>query len=1552
MARRWYPRLPVARPPADHQPLPGGPGAAGPVDPLDRFALPVAAWFRAAFAAPTRAQVDGWAAIAGGGHVLIHAPTGSGKTLAAFLWGLDRLLREPAAAVPAGGAAMAAPAATPSAAAAAAPAVRLLYISPLKALTYDVERNLRAPLAGITLAGKRLGLPVRPLVAATRTGDTPAEDRRALARRPPDILITTPESLYLLLTSGAREILRRVEAVIVDEVHAVAGSKRGAHLTLSLERLEALRAADGPALQRIGLSATQRPLETIARFLGGAGEGREVTIVDAGASKEMDLSVVVPVEDMGRLGEPLSLEEQPGGPAAGPEGRLSIWPAIHPRILDLIRAHNSTIVFCNSRRLAERLAQRLNELAGEDLVRAHHGSIAREQRVEIEESLKAGRLPALVATSSLELGIDMGAVDLVVQVESPTSVARGLQRIGRAGHRVDEVSRGVIFPKYRGDLLECAVVVERMRAGAIETTTIPRNPLDVLAQQVVAMTVMDRWTVADLHALVGRAAPFETLTREALEGVLAMLAGAYPSGEFAELKPRLAWDRATDTVEGRRDARVVAVTSGGTIPDRGLYGVFTVGEAGTPGRRVGELDEEMVYESRVGEVIVLGASAWRIEEISPQRVIVSPAPGQPGKLPFWKADALGRPIEVGRAIGAFTREIEMDLARGARGRAAALARLRGRSALDERAAENLVAYLEDERDAAGALPTDRRVVVERFRDELGDWRLVLLTPFGSRVHAPWALAVEARLRERFGEGVVGIWSDDGIAVRLPEADLDGVEDALFPTADEIEDLVVGALGGSALFAARFRENAARALLLPRRRPGTRTPLWQQRQRAADLLAVAARYGSFPILVETYRECLADVFDLPALREVLAAIERRDVAVHRVETVRSSPFASSLLFDYIATYMYEGDAPLAEQRAQALALDRDLLRELLGQEELRELLDPEALEATELSLQALAEERRAGSVDQVHDLLRRLGDLSGEEVAARTRGGPPAAHEWLEALAAGRRAVAVRIAGTPRWIAIEDTARYRDATGAQPPPGVPAAFLGETHDALGGLLARWARTHGPFLSVEPAARWGLPLGIVDEALARLLAAGTILRGEFRPGGSEREWCDPEVLRLLRRRSLARLRREVEPVEPAALARFLPAWQGVAPAGERPAALHGDAALERLAEVVDQLAGLAVPASVLERDVLPARVPGYQPRLLDQLGALGEVAWVGRGPLGRDDGRIALVRPARAALLVAAPGTGGAAAPEGPSGPRHEAIRAHLARRGACFYRELHAAAGGGPDREVLDALWDLVWAGEVTNDTFAPLRALRWHRPARDGRPRPGRLTALGPPEAAGRWSLVEPAPAASPTGQVHALSMALLDRHGVLVREAVIAEGVEGGFAGVYPVLRALEEAGRIRRGYFVAGLGAAQFALAGAIDRLRAVREPDPARAAIHLLAAADPAQPYGAALPWPRRDSSDRRPFARVAGAYVVLVDGQPVLYLERGGRGLATFPAAAEPGLALLALGALRDLLGDGRLRELVLSRIDGQPVGPGTAWRVRLAEAGFVPGYRGMALRATR
>ena len=1473
-------------------------------DPLAPFSEPTRTWFREAFAAPTRAQELGWDAISGGKHALIHAPTGSGKTLAAFLWCLDRLMTEPPR---------------------AKPTVRVLYVSPLKALTYDVERNLRTPLAGIRRTAERLGQPVPEISVASRTGDTPADARRALVRHPPDILVTTPESLYLLLTSQAREILRGVEHVIIDEVHAIAASKRGSHLALSLERLSHLADADP---QRIGLSATQRPLSAIAAFLGGT--GREVEIVDAGARKELDLEIVVPVEDMARMGDAMELDEAPGGPAAGPEARHSIWPSIHPRVLELIRAHRSTLIFVNSRRLAERLAARLNELAGEELVRAHHGSVAREQRLQIEEDLKQGRLPALVATSSLELGIDMGAIDLVIQIEAPPSVASGMQRIGRAGHQVGEPSVGKIFPKYRGDLVEAAVAVERMRAAAIEETRIPRHPLDVLAQQLVAICAFDRWTVGDLHRLVTRAESFRDLSREQLEGVLDMLSGRYPSDEFADLKPRVVWDRQTDEVVSRNDARVVAITSGGTIPDRGLFGVFLPGDDGRGGRRVGELDEEMVYESRVGETFLLGASTWRIEEIRPDRVIVTPAPGEPGKMPFWHGDAIGRPIELGRAIGSFLRELEPMKP------ADAVARLRDDHAMDELAAKNLVAYLGEQVQVTGVLPTDRTIVVERFRDELGDWRVVLLTPFGGRVHAPWSMAIEARLREQHGLEVQSIWSDDGIAVRLPEGvESDGstIEGALLFEPDEIEDRLMADLGSSALFAARFRENAARALLLPRRRPGQRTPLWMQRQRSADLLAVASQYGSFPIILETYREVLRDVFDMPALRELLADVRARRIRIVSVESRSASPFASSLLFDYVGSFMYEGDAPLAERRAQALALDRELLAELLGSEELRELIDPEAVADLELELQALAPNRQARTLDGVADLLRRLGDLRTDEVAARASGVDSAAA--LSELEATRRAVWVRVGGEERWIAVEDAARYRDAVGASPPAGVAETFLAPVDRPLDLLLARWARTHAPFTADAPATRWGLAATVVEERLRAMAAAGELLEGAFRPGGAAHEFTDPDVLRQLRRRSLARLRREVEPVEPEVLARFLPAWQGVGSTA---------GGLGRLIEAVAQLEGVPLPASVLERDVLPARVAGYIPRLLDELGAAGEVVWIGRGSLGRDDGRVALFRRDRVDLLASA-----GSVDVRPSGSIHDAIRQHLQRRGASFYPQLRAAdTDARNDEELLDALWDLVWAGEVTNDTFAPLRALSLPRSRSKARPRPGRLMALGPPRAAGRWSLVADlvGEERSPTERGHALATTLLDRHGVVTREAVVAEGTTGGYASVYPVLRAMEESGRARRGYFVAGLGAAQFALPGAVDRLRAIRGDEPT---VRVLAATDPGQPYGAALAWPRGADDERLPLQRAAGAYVVIVDGLAVLYLERGGRSLVSLPAAADPELRDRAVAALPALVtASGPMRELRIERVDREPVASSNLASA-LAAVGFRPSYRGFLLR---
>ncbi|MER5703088.1 ATP-dependent helicase [Micromonospora sp. NPDC002296] len=1528
-----------------------GPGAADAARVLAGFGAATREWFAAAFAAPTAAQVGAWRSVAAGRNALVVAPTGSGKTLAAFLWSLDRLAGSPPPAE-------------------ARQRCRVLYVSPLKALAVDVERNLRAPLAGIRQAATRLGVAPPEITVGMRTGDTPADERRAFARTPPDILITTPESLFLLLTSAARDSLRGVQTVILDEVHAVAGTKRGAHLALSLERLDELLPA--PA-QRIGLSATVRPVDACARFLGGA---RPVDVVQPPSAKTIEVSVQVPVEDMTRLDEREQPPDDLGGP--GPR-RASIWPAVEERVFSLVRAHRSTIVFTNSRRSAERLCARLNELAAEELAaapagpaaagaaptgsggrppaevmaqsgaaagaapviaRAHHGSVSREERKHIEEALKSGQLPAVVATSSLELGIDMGAVDLVVQIEAPPSVAAGLQRVGRAGHQVGAVSRGVVFPKHRGDLLSCAVVAGRMADGAIEELHHPRNPLDVLAQQIVAMVALEPWRVGDLAVLVRRAAPFAELPDSALHAVLDMLSGRYPSTAFAELRPRLVWDRAADVLTGRPGAQRLAVTSGGTIPDRGLFGVFLAGAERAA--RVGELDEEMVYESRIGDVFLLGSSSWRIEEITPDRVLVSPAPGQAARMPFWKGDQLGRPVELGRAIGARVRVLLRQ------GDEAAVAALRA-GGLDDWAAGNLMAYLREQQAATRSLPDDRTVLVERFRDELGDWRLAVHSVLGARVNGPWALAIGRRLAERYGVDAQVMPSDDGIVVRLPDtAEEPPGADVVVFEPDEITQLVEESVGTSALFASRFRECAARSLLLPRRDPRRRQPLWQQRQRAAQLLDVAREYADFPVTLEAARECLQDVFDQPALAGLMRDLAARKVRLVEVETTQPSPFARSLLFGYVGAFLYEGDAPLAERRAAALALDSALLGELLGRVDLRELLDPAVLAETERQLRWRTEQRRPRDAEDAVELLRTLGDLSEAELAER---GAPV--DWLTELAAARRVLRLRIAGEDRWVIVEDAARLRDALGVALPVGVAEAYLAPVADPLGDLVARYARTHGPFAAATCAARFGLGVFVVEQALRRLAATGRVVSGEFAPDSVGTQWCDAEVLRLLRRRSLAALRREIEPVPPRALAAFLPRWQQVG------ASARG---VEALAAAVEQLQGAVVPASALERLVLPGRVADYSPAQLDELCAGGEVVWAGAGAISGGDGWVTLAYADSAPLLLPPPDDALTRT------PLHDAVLDALADGQALFFRSLSDRVESTDDTTLTAALWDLVWAGHLTNDTLAPLRAALGGGGAHRSRPtaprtryrRPGRValpSRTGPPTVAGRWSRL-PERDLDPTRRAAALADVLLERHGVVTRGAVVAEQVTGGFAAVYPVLSALEERGAARRGYFVEGLGAAQFAVPGAVERIRALADPaGPGRGrggAALVLAATDPANPYGAALPWPERvvDSGDGAAPAtghragRKAGALVVLVGGDLVLYVERGGRTILSF--ADDPDALAAAGKALADAVHSGALGAMSVERADGEAISA-SPLRDALTAAGFRATPRGLRLR---
>ena len=1506
---------------------------------MDQFHPIIQRWFASHLGEPTKAQTLAWPLIANRENTLLLAPTGSGKTLAAFLVAIDRLMfgrqnqhvqesnrdAEPQR-----------------------KCVRVLYVSPLKALAVDVEKNLHKPLAEITKAADSIAAQYHWPTVAIRSGDSTSQERLRLKSQPPDILITTPESLYLLLTSSAREILTNVETVIIDEIHSLVSGKRGSHLFLSLERLEELRTRDGPAklpMQRIGLSATQRPLDEVARLLGGyiatsdpaeTPIPRPVAVADAGSTKRWEITVEVPVEDMARLAQ--SQRKATGDEEALP----SIWPAVIPRLVELIRKNRATMLFVNNRGLAERLAQSINDLTGEKTAYAHHGSVAKDARAEIERQLKAGELLAIVSTSSLELGIDMSAVDLVIQIESPPSIASGLQRIGRAGHQVNSASRGVFFPKFRGDLLATSAAVERMLAGAVEPSRYPRNPLDVLAQQIVAMVAAGPIEVARVFQNVRSASPFAELPYGSFTAVLNLVSGLYPSSDFAEFKPRLHWDRIKDVLSPLKGAQQIAIFNAGTIPDRGLYGVFLVGENGAPGSRVGELDEEMVFESKVGDVFLLGASSWRVLEITHDRVLVVPAPGVPGRMPFWHGDRPGRPFEFCQAIGRLARQlIGAD-------ESAALHTLAEKHGLDRQAAVNLMRYLNDQVTATEQLPSDLCIVVESYQDEMQDWRVAILSPFGSRVHAPWATAVSARLKAASHGKVDVAWSDDGILFLLPEAD--GIPDAklLFPKSDEIRDEVIRELGSTSLFAAKFREAAARALLLPRRGPGRRTPLWVQRRKANDLLHAAVRFPSFPILLETYRECLQDVFDLPALLELLAAVEQNQICVHQLQSESPSPFASSLQFSFVGNFLYDADAPLSERKAQALALDMSQLRELLGDVDLRSLLDPDVVNQLSAELQRLLaaarpesesdtqddeRDRRVGvDSESVCELLRILGDLTLQEICDRLLRGdldPNRESRLVETriesielveqvvgeLLVSRRVIEICVGDERRLILAQEAARYRDALDIAVPTDLPSAFLETSIEPLADLVMRFARTHVAFSSGELAARWRIDERLVEPVLESLANDNRLLKGEFLPNRSGIEWCAPQVLAVLKRRSLARARRQVEPVEPAAFARFLIDWHGITKPTRGP---------DAILDCIEQLQGLPLSLAALEREILPSRVTGFRFTDLDELCAAGEIVWQGESAT---NSQIRLFLAGSFRVLANRP----ASRQDEVEDATQQAIREILARQGAVFFDTLQREVGGFRN-DLVDALWDLVWRGELTNDSLRPLRSrVVDAKPKTTSRRSDSRgfrsRRSVQTPGTEGRWALL---PKLDGVGSASGQSLGpelrhmelvrqLVTRHGVLTKESVLAESIPGGFAGLYPVLRAMEDAGQLRRGYFIAGLGAAQFVLPGTEERLRLQRSSkntDDDIPRTYFLAATDPANPYGATLPWPKSEHGSAR-LQRAAGGHVIISSGELVGYFSGAKNALSILAIESVSKIAQVLAEQTRNV------QRLLVESIDGAP-----------------------------
>lgn len=1400
------------------------------------FSQTTSRWFEETFTTPTRVQLLGWRAIADGCHTLLLAPTGSGKTLAAFLYAIDRCLEKKES---------------------KNTGYRIVYVSPLKALAYDIERNLRMPLEGIQQVATSMGFVRSNIRVDIRTGDTPQNERQRQRRDPGDILITTPESLFLLIGSAARHTLEDVHTLIIDEIHSIAPTKRGSHLALTLERL-CERTTHEP--QRIGLSATQKPLEEIARFLGGH---RHVTIIDTSERPRLDLRIVVPprsnsafeLDSTVTAADSLSL-------ATEQRGDTSLWAVIFPKLVEQINAHRSTILFVNNRRLCERLVHEINEISKFELCLPHHGSMSHAHRKIAEESLKEGKLKCIVATSSLELGIDMGAVDLVLLVESPGSVASGLQRVGRAGHGVGETSVGRIFPKFPDDLVECTVIADAMTRGDVESTHIPQNPLDVLAQHLVAICVVEPRTLDSLYQLVTRCASFRDLPRDGFVSVLNMLSGFYPSDEFADLRPRLVWDRESNVVAAKHGASTLVALNAGTIPDRGLYGVH-IGETGP---RIGELDEEMVYESRVGEVFMLGASGWKILDITRDRVIVEPAPGQHGKMPFWKGDGPGRPIEVGRAVGRFLGKLDLMSDDAAR------KWLQTDSLLDEGAIEMLVDYVAEQRHYTGVLPNDRRIIVERFRDEIGDWRVSILSPFGGRIHAPWALALSSMLVQKAGYQIEVLYGDSGISLRFADADELPGGLSLFPDPDLVKDLVTEQLSKSALFAGRFRENAGRALLLPKRRLDRRAPLWAQRIRARNLQAVASQYPQFPIILETYRECLRDVMDIPALVELLRAVQSKEIAVAEVVTAGPSPFSRSLVYAYVSQYLYESDAPLAERRAAALSLDRTLLRKLIGDGELRDLLDKDAISEVETELQHLEPERHARHPDALVDLVRRLGDLSDNELQARCSGDW---FSWIAGLAETKRLIRVVIGGEHRWVAIEDAAKYRDALGCELPDGLPAVFLEPSESAVISLISRYCRNHGPVIPDDITSRYGLALENVTEALLTLERQKKLQQGGFRPDGTSPEWCDPDVLRRIRRVSLARLRKEIAPVENDTYCKFSLRHFGIY------ANRQGKSGL---LDVLQSLEGSIFSFSDLESVILPVRMSKYVPGMLDELGTMGHIVWIGHAPMPGGDGKISIYLRDRIHDTIPS------WTPYDPKTPLHADVLAALQTRGASFLSDVIRILPHMDDEQVMEVLWDLVWAGQVTNDLFEPLRLLaKPKNPSLQAQLRHQVML-----KTTGRWSLVRELltndqSVGNETQRLLKDVKRLLNRYGIINRDIVTTEQYPGGFGSLYPVLKTMEESGQIRRGHFVAGLSGAQFALPAAVELLRISR--DDSQDKVVVLSLVDPANPYGVLFPWPISAEGTPHTIRRMSGSLVALCQGRPLFVLEKSGERLVIFGSPGE-------------------------------------------------------------